>query len=333
MPDPNKLKLAKEHGRSEILLSVALVPETSRVFVGASDGKVYDIADVLADKLEPRELTGHQSYVTGLALAGETLISGSYDGQLIWWNIASGEKTRSIAAAHAKWIRKLAISPSGELLASVGDDMVCRVWNVASGERLHELRGHDEQTPHHFPSMLYACAFSPDGTKLATVDRVGTGIVWEVASGEKLAQVVAPALYTWDPTARIHSIGGARSVTFSPDGKLLAIGGMGQVGNIDHLEGKSHLDIFDWQAQRRTHEFPGDQFKGLTEQMIFAPDGKWLVALGGDNGGWAQIYDMETKKVLKQEKAPTHIHAAVADAKLDTIVAAGHGKLMVWTLS
>jgi WD40 repeat protein len=330
--DPNNLKLAKEHGRREILLSVARVPDSNRVFAGASDGKVYDFADVLADKLEEKELAGHQSYVTGLALAGETLISGSYDCQLIWWNIATGEQIRAIKDAHAKWIRKVVVSPKGELVASVADDMVCRVWNVASGEKVHELRGHDVQTPHHFPSMLYACAFSPDGTKLATIDKVANGIVWDVASGEKLAHVVAPTLYTWDPKQRIHSIGGARSVAFSPDGKLLAIGGMGQVGNIDHLEGKSHIDIFDWAQQERTHELPGDNFKGLTEQLIFAPDGKWLVAFGGDSSGWAQVYDLETKKALKQEKASSHIHAAVANADLTSVVTAAHHKLMVWTL-
>ena len=40
---PEKLKLAKEMGHKEIFLSLARVKDSSRLFLGASDGKVYDI--------------------------------------------------------------------------------------------------------------------------------------------------------------------------------------------------------------------------------------------------------------------------------------------------
>ena len=331
MPDPNNFKLVKDHGRKEILLSIARVANSSRVLCGASDGKIYDF-DALAEKPEYKTLEGHESYVTGLAVFGETLVSGSYDGKLIWWNLATGEQIRKVDA-HAKWIRKLAVSPDGKTLASVADDMVCRLWKFDSGEKLHELKGHAERTPTHFPSMLYACAFSADSQRLATVDRVAKDIVWDVSSGAKLSEVEAPILYTWDPTQRIHSIGGARSVAFSPDGKLLAIGGMGKVGNIDHLEGKSHVEIFDWEKKERTHEYSLDGHKGLVEQLLFAPSGKWAVALGGDNGGFVQFLDLESKKPIKQEKVGAHVHAAVFDETCDKIFAAAHGKVFVWSLA
>lgn len=331
MPDPSKFKLLKEHGRKGILLSIARMANSSRILCGASDGSIYDF-DALADKPEVKTLAGHESYVTGLAVVGETLVSGSYDGKLIWWNLASGEQIRSIDA-HAKWIRKVTVAPDGKTIASVGDDMVCRLLKFDSGERLHELKGHAERTPSNFPSMLYACAFSSDGQRLATVDRLGKGMVWDVASGAKLSEVEAPILYTWDPTQRIHSIGGARSVAFSPDGKQLAIGGMGKVGNIDHLEGKSHVEVFDWEKKERTHEFSLDGYKGLVEQLIFEPGGKWLVALGGDSGGFVQFLDLEAKKPIKQEKAPSHIHAAVTDESGDKVFAAAHGKVFVWSLA
>ena len=197
-----------------------------------------------------RSWAGHDSYVTGLALAGTTLVSGGYDGRLIWWDIETRSQVRAVDA-HAKWIRNVAASPDGSIVASVADDMVCRLWDAATGKLLHELRGHAEQTPHHFPSMLFACAFSPDGRHLATGDKVGHIVVWDVESGSRSATLEAPVMYTWDPVQRRHSIGGIRSLAFSPDGKQLAVGGIGKIGNIDHLDGKARVEVFDWQKGER----------------------------------------------------------------------------------
>src|SRR5881275_1492625 len=164
--------------------------------------------------------------------------------------------------------------------------MVCRLWDVATGKKLTELRGHQEMTPHHFPSMLYAVTFSPDGHYLATGDKVGHVVVWDVATGKEAATLEAPGMYTWDPVQRRHSIGGIRSLAFSPDGKRLAVGGIGKVGNIDHLEGKPRVEVFDWAKGTRTHEFAGAPFKGLVEHLEFHPRSDWLLAAGGANDGF-----------------------------------------------
>lgn len=325
---PNDVKQLKELGRKEILLSVARAPQATRVYAGASDGKVY-VTDIAAEKPEFQEWTGHSSYVTGVALAGKWLVSGGYDGRMIWRDTDSGQVAREFDA-HPRWIRRVTATLDGRLVASVADDMVCRIWDGAEGRLVHELRGHALRTPHHFPSMLYACAFSADGTRIATADRVGHVVVWDTADGKQLASVEVPVMYTWDPKQRIHAIGGPRSLAFSPDARLLAVGGMGQVGNIDHLEGKARVEIFDWQKGERTHEFPGEQFKGLVERLIFGPSGDWLLGVGGDSGGFVQVFDLPGNRVHKQEKAPTHIHDAVLNDAADQLVAAAHHKLLVW---
>jgi WD40 repeat protein len=326
---PEKLKLAKDVGRAEIFFSLARVKDSGRLLLGASDGKIYDI-DLLAEKPEFKSWDAHQSYVTGVVLAGETLISGSYDGKLIWRSIATGEPQRTIEA-HSRWIRKLALSPDGKRVASVADDMFCRVFDVESGQQIHELRGHEVQTPNHFPSMLYTVAFSPSGQHLVTADRVGHVCVWDAASGSQLKSFDAPGFYTWDPKQRIHSIGGIRSVAFSPDGTQVALGGIGHIGNIDHLDGPSRVEIFAWEKGEKLHEFLGDA-KGLVETLAFGPDGKWLIGAGGDNGGFVQIYDLEAKKVVKSEKAPMHVHSVQLNEANDKLFGCGHGKVAVWDL-
>ncbi len=328
--DPSNLKVAKEIGRSDILFSLARVPQSSRVFVGSSDAKIYDL-DVMAEKPEPKELAGHDSYVTGVVLADRFLISAGYDGRLIWWNFETGEQVRTVEA-HKKWIRRTTTTPDGGTVISVADDMVCRLWNAESGELVRELRGHEPMTPHHFPSMLFCCTVSTDGKLLATGDKVGHIVVWELATGKQLATAEAPTMYTWDPKQRIHSIGGVRSLAFSPDTKLLAVGGMGQVGNIDHLGAESRVHVYDWQSGEQTHEFTNDKFKGLVEQLHFDPEGKWLLGAGGDHNGFIQFFELETKKIIKEEKAPMHVHDLTVNETHDTIYAAGHGKLVVWEM-
>ena len=330
MGNPEKLKLVKEIGHKAITFALARVPNSMRVYLGGSDFKVYE-ADLTAAKFEPKELYAHESYVTGVALAGKTLVTGGYDGKLTWYDTAAKKVIRT-EAAHAKWIRQVAASPDGKKIASVADDMVCRLWDAATGRRLQELRGHAEKTPNGFGSMLYAVAFSPDGKHVATGDKVGKVTVWEVASGKPVAEVDAPILYTWDPVQRLHSIGGVRSLAFSPDGKTLAVGGIGKIGNIDHLESNARIELFDWEKQTRRSEFAADKSKGLVNRLLFAPDGSWLLAAGGANDGFLLLLDRDAKKTLRQEKVGAHVHDAVLDEKAETVILAGHNKLAVYEM-
>jgi len=330
MANPEKLKLAKEHSHKAITFSIARVPNSTRVYLGCSDFMVYE-ADVTAGKFEPKELYAHSSYVTGVALTGKTLVSGSYDGKLTWYDTEAKKVIRS-DEVHAKWIRGVFASRDGKTIASVADDMVCRLWDGETGKMLHELRGHAEKTPHGFGSMLYTAAFSPDGKYIATADKVAKILVWEVETGKRVAELEAPIMYTWDPVQRLHSIGGIRSLAFTPNGETLAVGGTGKIGNIDHLEAKARVELFDWSAQKRLAEYASDKSQGIVNHLEYAPDGSWLLAAGGANEGFLILLDADAKKVLRQEKAGMHVHDAVMSENAETIVLAGHNKIAVYEM-
>jgi WD40 repeat protein len=328
--NPDKLKQTQNLSRRDILFAIARVPGSNRAFAGSSEFKVLEI-DLGSTKGDTKDLGAHQSYVTGIALAGKHLVSGSYDGRLIWWDAENRSQVRAVDA-HKKWIRRVIATPDGQTVISVADDMVARVWEAASGKLIHELKGHAEKTPHHYPSMLYAAAVTPGGKHLATGDKTGLVKLWELPTGKEVGKVEAPVMYTWDPVQRRHSIGGIRSLAFSPDGSLLAVGGMGKVGNIDHLEGKARVEVFDWRKGQRTHEFPGDRFVGLVNQLVFHADGAWLLGAGGAGEGFLIFFDLKAKKVLRQEKAPMHIHDIALNDARDTIYAAGHHRLVTFEL-
>jgi WD40 repeat protein len=211
--------------------------------------------------------------------------------------------------------------------------MHAKVWSASDGGLVRTLDDHKPMTPQNYPSMLYAVAVSPDGRFIATGDKVGHVAVWDAATGEKAGEVEAPVMYTWDPKQRRHSIGGIRSVAFSRDSALLAVGGIGTIGNIDHLGGPHRIEVFDWQQRERKFEISNDAHKGLVETLEFAPDGRWLAAAGGDNDGFVAFYDMSTGKEIKTEKAPMHVHDFAFDADCTSLLAVGHHKLAAWELT
>jgi WD40 repeat protein len=153
-----------------------------------------------------------------------------------------------------------------------------------------------------------------------------------VAGGKQVTACEAPGMYTWDPTQRIHSIGGVRGLAFSADGQLLAAGGIDKIGNIDHLDGKARIEVFDWQKQTKTHEFLHDKNKGLVEKLAFHPQGDWLVAAGGAGDGFLLFHDLKNKKILRAEKAPMHVHDVALNETGETLFAVGHNKVMSYEM-
>lgn len=329
-PSPDTLKQLKDFSRPAAIFAVAQDPKSKMAYLASQDFKVYE-ADLATAKFEPKELHSHGSYVTGVALAGKMLVSGGYDGKLVWWDTAAGKLVRTVDA-HARFIRKVIASPDGKLVASVADDMLCKLWDAESGKLVKELRGHKEKTPQGFGSMLYTCAFSNDGKRLATVDKVAHIIVWDVESGKESGACDAPIMYTWDQVQRLHSIGGARAVAFSPDGKELAVGGTGKIGNIDHLEAKARIEVFDWAKGKQVGEFPGDKHQGIVNRLAWSADGSWILGAGGAGEGFLTFLDGKTKKPVKQEKAAMHVHDFALSADEKSLVVVGHNKIVTYKL-
>lgn len=321
------VKVEKSVGRPDILFGVARVPDTGRAYVAGSDFKIHEI-DIDAPKPEVRTFPGHDTYVTTLVLVGDLIITGGYDGKLVWTQASTGNRVREVVG-HTRAVRRVVASPDGKTVVSVADDMAVRFWNVSNGRMEREITGeHTPLTPQGFRSMLYACAFTADGKHLATADKTGHVVVWDVATGRKANTFEVPVMYTWDPNARRHSIGGPRSLAFSPDGTLIAIGGTGKIGNIDHLEADGRVEVFRWQKAEKVHEFVTEGKKGLVEHLEFHPNGDIVLAAGGAGEGFLSFIDLKQKKIVHQEKVPMNVHAVATTGGMKSILAVGHQRVV-----
>jgi WD40 repeat protein len=143
-----------------------------------------------------------------------------------------------------KSFHKAAVSPRGEVLATIGYGTI-GLWDTATGKTLQTLECH---------SVIETPAFSPDSKTFAGQDNKGTIHLWDVTSGKSLR--------------RIDVKGGGWGLAFSPDGKTLAATEGCSIHLWDVKTGKEHLG---WPGHRRE-----------VASVAFSEDGKTLASGGAD---------------------------------------------------
>ncbi|MBM4076370.1 MAG: WD40 repeat domain-containing protein [Planctomycetes bacterium] len=247
------------------------------IFAGGEDSKVvrFDVAS--GTKVE---LVEHDSWVRALAFnkSGDVLVSGGYDGRLIWWSAtADAPAVLRKVDAHAGWVRALAVSPDGNLLVSCGDDKKVKVWNLSDGSLVRELVGHERH--------VYNVAFHPDGKQLASGDLTAKFIHWEVETGMKVRDFAIASLSKYDP-GFMADYGGPYSMAFAPDGKRLLAGGITNVSNAFAAVGNPILVEIDWETGKETiAHSPKGTINGKVFGLALHPDGYLIGSTGGGGGG------------------------------------------------
>lgn len=301
---PDKLPILRSVDIAEDALSLARIPDSDEVFVGAFNGVVYYV-DLGAESPQPKQLLGgHISYVSGIAQWKDIVVSAGSDRRLVWWNRITHEKMRVVEQAHSKWIRDITVHPQQGILASVGDDMVCRLWDMTTGDRIADLIGHAEITPQLFRNKLFTCEFSRDGKLLATADQTGHVAIWDFESKAQVAVIEATKLYEWDNNAEAlngHSYGGVRAMDFSPDGQRLAIAG---VLNTDAAitNGQALLQVYDWKSANMIAEYT-DGGKFFYENVRFHHTADWIVAApGAGSGNHFNFLNAQEPKLIKKSE-------------------------------
>jgi WD40 repeat protein len=109
-------------------------------------------------------------------------------------------------------------------------------------------------------------AFSPNGTLLASQASDATIRVLDVATGQERVPKLRHDQISWDQTT---------SLAFSPDGSILAVGGL---RGAPTATSPSPIHLWDLASGKELHHFPAH--RNLVRSLSFAPDGQTLASVG-----------------------------------------------------
>ena len=125
-----------------------------------------------------KTLEGHQGSVDSVAFSpdGQNALSGSKDGNLILWNIASGEAIRTLHG-HGSPVYSVAFKPTGQAALSGNEYGNLILWNLGSGKAIPTFRRH--------AGCINSIAISPDGKTALSGSNDGTLKLWDIAGGQR----------------------------------------------------------------------------------------------------------------------------------------------------
>jgi WD40 repeat protein len=230
------------------LRTIDVSPDGERLAVGLTEDGTVRIINAMTGELM-HTLEGHTHWVQVVAFSpdGNYLASGSDDGRLLLWDPQSGKLLRSLYESSG-WIWSVTFSPDGHsLIAGFNLEFKYRVWETQSWTLINTFDG----------DQASDIDISPDGRKLVSASDGWHEVnLWDLSTGSHIFTLKGHPSWIW-------------AVAFSPDGKTVASGGIGDV-------------IILWAVQTGQ---PVKEFYtrvDFIQSLEFSPNGASLASVGAN---------------------------------------------------
>ena len=237
----------------------------------------------------------------------KTALHRRFLGRLVRWNYAD-ETPKPLwtrTEAHSRWMRAMAISPDGTLLATCGADRIIKLWSTQDGSPKWESPALSDD--------LHSVAFHPNGALLVG-DLKGVITHWDLTTHSVVRTLDAKILYLrpiQSGVPEINDVGGVRCMAFDKDAKILAASGSQPVSS-GFFTGKPTIVLIDWETgkQKETLQWGNaEPSEGVTLDVVWHPDGFVMASSSGQPGKGA-FYCWKPA-----EKSPFYIEKKLAHSR------------------
>uniref|UniRef100_A0A8C3QHJ0 Chromatin assembly factor 1 subunit B n=4 Tax=Passeriformes TaxID=9126 RepID=A0A8C3QHJ0_9PASS len=223
------------------------------------------------------------------------LASAGVDTAVRIWKVEKGPDGKAIVeflsnlARHTKAVNVVRFSPSGDILASGGDDAVILLWKLNDSKELEPLVFQDEdeaqlnkenwavvKTLRGHLEDVYDICWTSDGNYMASASVDNTAIMWDVNKGQKVSIFNEHKSYvqgvTWDPLGQyIATLSCDRVLrVYSTQTKRVAF-------NVTKMPSGSGAEG----EARSFRMFHDDSMKSFFRRLSFTPDGSYLLTPAG----------------------------------------------------
>ncbi len=262
--DPRKAWEIKSFKHEKILTTCRFTLSGEAVLAGSFDGRIHRWV------LETGEHTAVGEHVTWISAVvpgpSDRLYTADFQGNLKAWDLAASKAVWSVDGAHPGWLKAVALSPDGAILATGARDGMVRLWSTTDGTLMKELKGHGRD--------VYSAAFHPDGRSLATGDYGGKILHWDLASG-KLVRTLDAGMLVTRGSDFLCDVGGVRALAFDATGARLAASGLRDAKSNTFCPGSPAGLVFDWETGKTatTLKAKDDKIDGGIIALRFLSDG------------------------------------------------------------
>jgi RNA polymerase sigma factor (sigma-70 family) len=314
LPPGAIMRLGTARLRQPVWVTALAFTADGKQLVSASN-HVIRVWDAATGK-EVRQLEAINTMGLAVSPLGKVMASAQ-NSNIQVWDVATGKPKFT---RHTPGFA-VAISPDGRVLATggrtrrFGVDPPVELWDLRTGNKLRSLSGSMYQ--------VFGLAFSPNGKSLAAVTCGDSGFS-PPKSARKSARPQIVRL--WDVEAgKLQELdghaGGATSLAFSPDRKVLATGGHDGALIWWDSATRKQLRKIKLVEDVYYHRKGNGIDRGGIHALAFAPNGKTIASANHD--GTVRLFEAATGKQLQVLRGHAHSVACVAFSPNGKVLASG----------